>query len=136
MSQPASGYLYDRNLILLDARRTVSGSATTTSVDVTQSKGNGVTLIFVVDTVTASGNVTATAQHSDASGSGQASLTSMTLVLSATGVYTLFVPNASKKYLDVSWALNSGTSIAVTTLLYVQPDMATTSAGYTIAPQV
>lgn len=134
MAQPVSGYLYSRNLLLLDARRTVSGSATSTSVDVTQFRGNGVTLIFYVDAVNSSGNVTATIQHSDSSGSGQVSLTGMTQTLTATGIAVLFVPNISKKYLNISWALNSGTSVVVSTIIYGQPDMATTSAGYTNAP--
>lgn len=134
MAQPVSGYLYDRNLVLLDARRTVSGSATSTSVDVSQFKSNGLTLVFIVDTVTSSGNVTATVQHSDASGSGQASITGATKTLTATGLSTLFVPNAAKKYLNLSWALNSGTSIAVTVLVYGQPDDATVFQGYTNSP--
>ena len=135
MAQPYSGYLYARNLVLLDARRTVSGSATTTSVDVSQFSGNGVTLVFIVDTVSSSGNVTATVQHSAASGSGQASITGATKNLTATGVSTLFVPNAAYKYLNLSWALNSGTSIAVTVLVYGQPQDATVNQGYTNAPQ-
>ena len=134
MAQPNSGYLYSRNLVLLDARRTVSGSATTTSVDVSQFSGNGVTLVFYVDTVSSSGNVTATVQHSAASGSGQASISGATKVLSATGVYTLFVPNVAYKYVNISWALNSGTSIAVSTILYGQPQDATVNQGYTNAP--
>lgn len=134
MSQQVAGYLYSRNLVLIDARRTVSGSATSSSVDVSQYKGGGLTLIFYVDTVTASGNVTATVQHSDTSGSGQTSITGATLTLSATGLAVLFVPNVLYKYLNISWALNSGTNIAVSTIAHGQPGETTTSSGYTTAP--
>lgn len=133
MSQMAAGYLYSRNLVLVDARRTVSGSATTTGVDISQFKGNGVTLISYVDTVTSSGNVTATVQHSD-DNSTFASVSGATVTLTATGLAVTFVPNVAKKYLRLSFALNSGTSIAVSNFLFGSPDMATTSSGYTNSP--
>lgn len=133
MSQPNSGYLYSRNLVLADARRTVSGSATTTGVDISQFGGNGVTLVFYTDTVTSSGNVTATVQHSD-DNSTFASVSGATQTLSATGLVALFVPNVAKKYLRLSWALNSGTSIAVSTILYGHMQDATTTQGYTVSP--
>lgn len=133
MAQPNSGYLYSRNVILADARRTVNGSATTTGIDVAQFGGNGVTLLFYVDTVTASGNVTATVQDS-ADNSTFATVTGATATLTATGLTLLFVPNVAKQYLRVSWALNSGTSIAVSTFVYGNPQDATTSQGYTNSP--
>lgn len=134
MSQQMASYLYSRNLILIDARRTVSGSATTTSVDVSQYKGNGVSLIFYVDTINSSGNVTATIQASDTSGSSQVSITGATQTLSATGLYILFIPNVLGKYLNISWSLNSGTSVVVSTFAYGQPGEMTTNEGYTTAP--
>lgn len=135
MAQPTSGYLYDRNVILADARRTVNGSATTTALDVSQFKSNGVTFLFYTDTVTSSGNVTATVQHSDTTTSGDfSSVSGATKTITATGLVTLFVPNVAKRYVRLSWALNSGTSTATSTFVYGQPDDATVFQGYTNSP--
>lgn len=133
MSQPVSGYLYPRNLVLLDGRRTVSGGANSAGVDVTQFKGNGVTVVAYVDTVTSSGNVTATVQESHDNISF-AAVTGATLSLTATGLATVFVPNVSRKYLRLSFVLNSGTSLAVSHFVYGQPGEATTGSVYTTAP--
>lgn len=135
MSQPVSGYLYPRNLVLAKATTVVSGTASTTGVDVSQFTGNGITLIFEVSAVVGAGSLAQSVEASDVSGSGYAAVTGATTTLNATGLYTLFIPNFQGKYLRITQTL-SGTSVAYSAIVYGQPNDATTSAGFTIAPQV
>lgn len=133
MAQPVSGYLYDRNLVRVVASSTVSATANTTGVDVTQFTGNGVTLIFDCSAVVSSGSLAIQVQASDTLGSGYANVTDATATVNASGVTTLFVPNFQGKFLRLAQTL-TGTSVTYSCVLYGQPGDATASSGYTNAP--
>lgn len=135
MSQPVSGYLYPRNLVLAKATTVVSGSADTTGVDVSQFTGNGITLIFEVSAVVGAGSLAVVPKGSDVVGSGYVATAGATITLSAVGLYTLFIPNFQGKFLNLGQTL-SGTSVAYSAIVYGQPNDATVSSGYTILPQV
>jgi hypothetical protein len=136
MSQPVSGYLYDRNLIRIKASTTVSATADTTGVDVSQFKGNGVTFIFDCSAVAGAGSLAIKIQECATSGGTYTDVAGVpTITVAASGVTTLFVPGIALKFVCLDQTL-TGTSVTYSCIAYGQPGDATVSQGYTIAPQV
>lgn len=133
MSQQMAGYLYSRNLVEVKASTTVSGTADTTNVDVSQFKSDGITLIFHCSAVAGAGSLAIVVQESDTSGSGHTSITGATITVAAAGVSTLFIPNVTKKYILLDQTL-TGTSVTYSCLAYGQPAETTTDEGYSTAP--
>lgn len=132
MAQPVSGYLYAENLLRIKTSSTVSSTADTSGVDVTQFKGNGITLIFDCSAVVSSGSLAIQVKESNDNSTFTA-ITGATITVDASGVTTLFIPNVSKTYLLLAQTL-SGTSVTYSCVAYGQPGAATSSSGYTTAP--
>jgi len=133
MSQPNSGYLYSRNLVRVKASSTVSSTADTTGVDISQFGSNGVTLIFDCSATAGAGSLAIQVEEGDTS-SGGTNITGATITVDASGVSTLFIPNVSKKYILLAQTL-TGTSVTYSCVCYGNPQDATTSQGYTVSPQ-
>lgn len=133
MSQPNSGYLYSRNLVRVKASTTVSSTADTTGVDVSQFGSNGITLIFDCSATDGAGSLAIQVEEGDTT-SGGTNVTGATITVDASGVSTLFIPNVSKKYILLAQTL-TGTSVTYSCIAYGNPQDATTSQGYTVSPQ-
>lgn len=134
MSQPTSGYLYDRNLVRIKASTTVSATADTTGVDITQfNGGNGMTFIFDCSATAGAGSLAIKVQECATSGGTYTDVTGATITVAASGVTTLFVPNVLQPYVCLDQTL-TGTSVTYSCIAYGQPGYATTSAGYTVSP--
>lgn len=133
MSQPNSGYLYSRNLVRVKASSTVSSTADTTGVDVSQFGSNGITLIFDCSATAGAGSLAIQVEEGDTS-TGGTDITGATITVDASGVSTLFIPNVSKKYIVLEQTL-TGTSVTYSCIAYGNPQDATTSQGYTVSPQ-
>lgn len=130
-----AGYLGSRNVLRVKASSTVSSTADTTNVDMSQFTGsNGVTFIFDCSAVVSSGSLAIVVKESDTSGSGHTAVTGATTTVNASGVTTLFVPNISKRYVLLEQTL-TGTSVTYSCVAVGQPGQLTTSAGYTNSPQ-
>lgn len=137
MSQPVSGYLYPTNLVLVKASTTVSGSADTTGVDLTQYDSNGITLIFPVSAVTGSGSLAIKVQESYDNVT-YTDVPDGTTTLDTTDVgtnppTTLFVAKFQGPYLRLDQTL-TGTSVTYSCIAYGNPADATSSAGYSTQP--
>lgn len=132
MSQPNSGYLYPRNLVEVKASSTVSSTADTTGVDVSQFGSNGVTLIFHCSAVAGAGSLAIQVEEGDTT-SGGTNVSGATITVNAAGVSTLFIPNVTKKYILLAQTL-TGTSVTYSCLAYGHPQDATVSQGYTNSP--
>lgn len=132
MSQPTSGYLYPRNLVRVAASSTVSSTADTTGVDISQFGSNGITLIFDCSATSGSGSLAIQVEEGDTS-SGGTNITGATITVNASGVSTLFIPNVSKKFILLAQTL-TGTSVTYSCIAYGNPQDATTSQGYTNSP--
>ena len=132
MSQPTSGYLYPQNIVSVKAATTVSGTANTTGVDLSQYSGNGITLIFNCSAVAGSGSLAESVEQSY-DDSTYAAISGATITVAAAGVSLLFIPNFQGPYLRVAQTL-TGTSVTYSILAYGQPGEATASEGYTTAP--
>lgn len=134
MSQPTSGYLYSRNLVRVKASSTVSSTADTSFVDISQFKGNGVTLIFDCSATAGAGSLAIQVQEGETAAATPASVTGATITVDASGVQTLFIPNVSKPFILLDQTL-TGTSVTYSCIAYGHPGEATTSSGYTNSPQ-
>lgn len=132
MAQPNSGYLYSRNIVRLKASTTVSSTADTSGVDISQFKSNGVTIIFDCSAVS-SGSLAIQVKECATSGGSYTAVSGATATVDASGVTTLFVPNVKEKYILLAQTL-TGTSVTYSALVYGQPDAATTATGHTVAP--
>lgn len=135
MSQPSSGYLYSRNLVLAKTSTTVSATANTTGVDVSQFNSNGITLILDTSAVAGSGVLTVAVEGSLALASGYSAISGASTTLSAAGLTLLFIPNFLGTYLRLAQTLVSGTSVTYTAIVYGDPEAKTTSEIYTNSPQ-
>ena len=133
MAQPSSGYLYSRNLLRIKASSTVSGTADTTGVDVSQFTSNGLTFIFDCSAVAGAGSLAIKVQECATSGGTYTDVSGATITVDASGVSTLFVPNIKQQYVLLDQTL-TGTSVTYSCIAYGQPQDATTSQGYTNSP--
>jgi hypothetical protein len=133
MSQPNSGYLYNRNLVRIKASTTVSGTADTTGVDVTQFGSNGLTFIFDCSATAGAGSLAIKVQECATSGGSYTDVSGATITVDASGVSTLFVPNIKQKYVLLDQTL-TGTSVTYSCIAYGQPQDATVDQGYTNSP--
>jgi hypothetical protein len=133
MSQPTSGYLYDRNLLRIKASTTVSATADTTGVDVTQFGSNGLTFIFDCSATAGAGSLAIKVQECATSGGTYTDVTGATTTVAASGVTTLFVPNVKRQFVCLDQTL-TGTSVTYSCVVYGQPQDATVDQGYTNAP--
>jgi hypothetical protein len=133
MSQPTSGYLYDRNLLRVKASTTVSSTADTTGVDVTQFGSNGLTFIFDCSATAGAGSLAIKVQECATSGGSYTDVSGATITVAASGVQTLFVPNIKQKYVCLDQTL-TGTSVTYSCIAYGQPQDATVDQGYTNSP--
>lgn len=133
MAQPVSGYLYARNLVRVKASTTVSSTADTTGVDLSQFKGNGVTLIFDCSATAGAGSLAIQVKQSDTSGGSYSAITGATITVDASGLSTLFIPNVSKPYILLTQTL-TGTSVTYSCNAYGQPGDSTVDSGFTNSP--
>lgn len=134
MAQPVSGYLYDSNLKEIKASSTVSGSADTSDVDITNfNAGNGITLIFHCSAVAGAGSLAIQVQESATNGGTASDITGATITVDEAGLQTLFIPNVSKPFIQLEQTL-TGTSVTYSCVAYGQPGHATTSEGFTVSP--
>lgn len=134
MAQATAGYLYSRNIARLKASTTVSGSADLSGVDISAfDTGNGITLIFDCSAVVGAGSLAIQVKESD-DNSTFTTVSGALVTVAASGVTMLFIPNMSKKYLQLSQTL-TGTSVTYSCVAYGVPEQATGSEGYTVLPQ-
>lgn len=132
MSQPNSGYLYPRNLVRVAASSTVSSTADTTGVDISQFGSNGITLIFDCSATAGGGSLAIQVEEGDTN-TGGTDIAGATITVAASGVSTLFIPNVSKKFIVLEQTL-TGTSVTYSCIAYGNPQDATTSQGFTNSP--
>jgi hypothetical protein len=132
MAQPVSGYLYARNLLRIKNSTTVAATANTTGVDVTQFKGNGITLIFDASAVAGAGSLAIAVEHSY-DNTTFAAITGATITVDASGVTTLFIPNVARSFIRLAQTL-TGTSVTYSCTAYGQPGDATVDSGFTNSP--
>lgn len=132
MSQPTSGYLYSTNIVSVKASSTISGTANTTGVNLSQYSGNGITLIFNCSAVAGGGSLAESVEESY-DDSTYAAISGATTTVAAAGVTLLFIPNFQGPYLRVAQTL-TGTSVTYSILAYGQPGESTSSEGYTTSP--
>ena len=114
------------------ALTTVSSTANTTGVNVTQFGSPGLTLVFDCSATAGAGSL-AIAVEASTDDSTYAAVSGATTTVAASGVTILFVPNFSGTYLRLAQVL-SGTSVTYSCIIYGQPADTTTETGHSNSP--